>query len=166
MVFTTSALISEETTNIVTVNGDVDGNACIEATDTVTITVAGPPPPSTICTTKISAMLLKYTGPTILGAKVEIEAKQFPTDLVVYASIDLNSGVTELSLPAENGFSIDASAHASTDLGSQTLVRINGVEENIHTSCSTPFVAGAPAPLNDPKGDPSPNWFVVNFKEK
>ncbi len=97
---------------------------------------------------------------------MEIEAKEFPTELVVYDPIDLISGVTELSLPVENGFSIDALAHAETDLGSQTLIRINGVEENIHTSCSTPFVAGAPAPLNDPKGDPSPNWFVLDFEQK
>jgi hypothetical protein len=40
------------------------------------------------------------------------------------------------------------------------------VEEVIHTSCSVPFVAGAPAPLDDPKGDPSPNWFVESFTQK
>ena len=36
----------------------------------------------------------------------------------------------------------------------------------IHTSCSAPFVAGAPAPLDSPKGDPSPNWFVEGFEQK
>ncbi|MGD9317967.1 MAG: hypothetical protein PVG56_14105, partial [Anaerolineae bacterium] len=45
-------------------------------------------------------------------------------------------------------------------------IRVNGVEEVLHTSCSTPYVAGQPAPLDDPKGDPSPNWFVENFVDK
>ena len=68
--------------------------------------------------------------------------------------------------PAENGYTIDGIAHGETDLGPQLKIRINGVEENIHTSCSTPFASDEPAPLNDPKGDPSPNWFVVDFTEK
>jgi hypothetical protein len=46
------------------------------------------------------------------------------------------------------------------------LIYVNGIEEGIHTSCSTPFLAGEPAPLDDPKGDPSPNWFVVRFSQK
>jgi hypothetical protein len=54
------------------------------------------------------------------------------------------------------------------DLGSKTQVFINGVEvdSGIHTSCSTPFVAGVPAPFNKPKGDPSENWFVEAFRQK
>jgi hypothetical protein len=167
LTFTTTAYVSEETTNSVTVTGEMDGSICEPGMAEATISVAAPPPPSTTCTTKVSAMLLRYTGSDTLGARVEIEAKEFPAEVVVYDPIDLVSGATELTLPAENGFSIDAQAHDATDLGSQVLIRINGVEENIHTSCSTPFAAGEPAPLTTPvKGDPSPNWFVVDFKEK
>ncbi len=45
-------------------------------------------------------------------------------------------------------------------------IRINGMEEALQTDCSTPFEAGKPAPLSKPKGDPSPNWFVVGFTQK
>ena len=163
--FMTSALIEVETTNVVTVNGDVGGNMCSEATDTATITVEEPPDEPTICTKKIAAALLKYTGPTILGATVEFEAKSFQHDTVTYGPIDLVNGVV-LSDPAENGFSIDGTAHGETDLGSKLKIFINGVEEELHTSCSVPFESDSPAPLNNPSGAPSSNWFVVDFTEK
>ena len=53
-----------------------------------------------------------------------------------------------------------------SELGAKTKIRINGVEQVIHTSCSTPYVAGAPAPLDDPKGAPSSLWFVEAFRQK
>ncbi len=165
-VYTTTALIEEETTNIATVNGDVAGNACVEASDTATITVAEPPEEATVCTKKIAAALLRYDGPTILAASVEFRAKSFYGEPVTYGPIDLISGVTLLSKPSENGFTIDGTAHGESSLGSKLTVRINGVAEVIHTSCSTPFATDAPAPLNNPKGDPSPNWFVIDFTEK
>lgn len=85
---------------------------------------------------------------------------------------DLVSGVTILTKPGQNGFTIDAGI--GEKLGSKTTITINGTEEIIHTSCSAIYVAGAPAPLdgNTPnpagaeKGDPSPNWEVVDFREK
>jgi len=73
---------------------------------------------------------------------------------------------TILSSPGENGFSIDATAHGKSELGSKTRIRINGVEEVLHTNCSTPLEAGKSAPLDKPMGDLSPNWFVVNFTQK
>ncbi len=128
-----------------------------------------PPPeePTTtdICTTKIQAITLKYTGPDISGATVLITADKLKKTTVVFDAINLTSG-TILSSPGENGFSIDATVHRQSELGSKTRIRINGVEEVLHTSCSTPFEAEKPAPLDKPKGDPSPNWFVVNFTQK
>ncbi|MEE2674093.1 MAG: hypothetical protein VX466_09870 [Myxococcota bacterium] len=165
-VYTTTALIEEETTNVATVNGDVAGNACVEASDTATITVAEPPEEATVCTKKIAAALLRYDGPTILGASVEFKAKSFYGEPVTYGPVDLISGVTLLSKPSENGFTIDGTAHGESSLGSKLTIRINGVAEVIHTSCSTPFATDAPAPLNNPKGAPSPNWFVIDFTEK
>lgn len=164
-VYTASALISMETTNIATVNGDVNGQMCQPTTSSATITVVEPPPTGTICTSKIAAMRLLYTGPDILGAHVVIKPKTFPLDPVIY-DLDLIGGTTELSMPAENGFSVDATQHGVTDLGSKVKIYINGVREGIHTSCSTPFETGKPAPLNHPKGAPSPNWTVVDFTQK
>ena len=70
------------------------------------------------------------------------------------------------AVPDQGIWSIDALVFDKKDLGAKIKILINGVEEVIHTSCSTPFVAGAPAPLDNPKGDESPNWFVVDFTQK
>jgi hypothetical protein len=115
------------------------------------------------CTDKIVATTLRYNGPTILGATVEIDPDKSPT--VVYSGVDLIAGETVLTLPAENGFSVDARPDEA-ELGARAKIRVNGVEEVIHTSCSAPYMAGQPAPLDNPKGDPSPNWFVENFLDK
>ena len=122
------------------------------------------PPSSSVCDTKVQSMLLRYIGPNILGATIELVSKS--GQRVVYSGVDLISGVTELSDPGQNGFTIDATTDGETDLGSKTSIFIDDVEEVVHTSCSTPFVADAPAPLNEPKGDPSSNWFVVGFTQK
>jgi hypothetical protein len=45
-------------------------------------------------------------------------------------------------------------------------ITTDGVAEVIHTSCSTPYVAGLPAPLDNPKGAPSSNWLVLSFVDK
>ena len=37
--------------------------------------------------------------------------------------------------------------------------------EVLHSSCSVPIVVGAPAPKDDPKGDPSPYFLVKSFLE-
>lgn len=119
---------------------------------------------TTVCTSSVQAMLLRYTGVDITGATVEFDPDHGQT--VTYSGVDLVSGVTILSLPTQNDYTIDAIVSGESDLGAKTKIRINGVEEVIHTSCSAPFVAQQPAPLDDPKGDPSATWFVESFRQK
>jgi len=158
-------LVTQETTNTVTVEGYADVAVC-RATASATVMVEELPDEP--CTTKVRAMLLRYIGPTILDATVEIIAgKKKDPFAVVYGGVDLISGITILSSAAENGWTIDGAAHTDkNELGAKTKILINGVEEVIHTSCSTPFAVGEPAPLDNPKGDPSPNWFVEDFIQK
>jgi len=161
VVLTLIESLGDATTNTVVVTA---AEGC-QAEATATITKAPPEPPK--CTTKVQKMLLEYIGPTVPApVTVTIKADKFKNDPVTYAiSGNLVSG-TVLSSPAENNWTIDATAHSQSELGSKTKILINGIEEKIHTSCSTPFVAGEPAPLDRPKGDPSPNWFVVDFVQK
>ena len=161
--FSVTVPIFESTTNTVTVTGMLAGTSEVcTASDSATVTVDVPAGPVE-CTTKIQAALLRYTGPTIFGATVVIDPRNSPN--VTYSNVDLVSGVTVLSMPTEGNFTVDAKPDAD-ELGSKTTILINGVEEVIHTSCSTPFIAGRPAPLDNPKGDPSPNWFVESFRQK
>ena len=127
--------------------------------------IVEPPPPTgdLACEAKIAATTLRYIGPDVFDATVEFIPKDKDAGTVTYAGVNLISGVTILTLPAENGFTID---ERPNDLGAKMTITINGVEEVIHTSCSTPYVVGLPAPLDRPKGDPSPNWSVVNFVDK
>ena len=112
-------------------------------------------------------MLLRYTGLDINGpVTVRIEARNFPGDATVHEFPGGLPSGTEVSSVAENGFTIDATAHGFSDLGTKTTLFINGVSEVLHTSCSAPFGVDRPAPLDQPKGDPSPNWFVVDFTDK
>ena len=125
-----------------------------------------------LCQAAIKATTLRYTGPTLLGATVSFSGKKGGG--VQYDNVDLISGVTVLTQQGQNGYTIDASADGGDQLGSKTEIRINGELEIIHTSCSAVYVANQPAPLdgntpnpaNSDKGDPSPNWFVVNFEDK
>jgi hypothetical protein len=87
---------------------------------------------------------------------------------------------TILSLPAESDvnrpWTIDATKHTQTKLGTQTRVYFNGaLTEVFHTSCScmtNNFVPGQPACLDasspdNPtgvKGYPSPLFLVLDFK--
>ncbi len=163
--FTTTTLIETETTNVATVTGQVGSLQCVPGTGSATINVTAPPEEPQICTEKIAAMLLQYTGPDALGATVTFKANSFRKHPVIYSNIDLTSG-TILSLASENGFTIDGTAHSESDLGSKTSITINGVAEKIRTNCSIPFMTNQPAPLHSPKGDPSPNWRVVDFTQK
>jgi len=163
VVLTLTVFLSDETTNIV----DVTAAEGCSAEATATITKAPPEPPK--CTTKVQAMLLEYIGPDVSGpVTVTIKADKFKEDLVSYTFGGNLVPGTILSSVAENDWTIDATAHGQSELGAKVSIRINGVEEKIHTSCSTPFVSGQPAPLDGRgiKGDPSPNWFVVDFVQK
>jgi hypothetical protein len=161
--FSRVANINQTTTNTVNVSGQLSNGVPCQASDSATVTVQGPPVGPQACTKPIQAMLLRYTGPSVASARVEFDPDKGPT--VVYNNVMLVSGATILSLPTENNFTIDAQPDEN-ELGAKTKIRINGVEEVIHTSCSTPFVAGAPAPLDNPKGAPSPNWFVESFRQR
>jgi len=163
--------ISNEVTHTVEVASD---EGCKdEASATIT---KAPPEPEEECTTKVQAMLLTYIGPPVSGpVTVTIKADKFKDDPVSYSfPLGLASGTP---LPdADNGWAIDATGRTTTDkrgkvkqvdeLGAKTEISINGVKEVIHTSCSVDFVSGQPAPLDNPKGDPSPNWFVIDFQQK
>ncbi len=123
-----------------------------------------------LCTSAISATTLRYIGPDMINATVEFVGKA--SGSVLYNGVDLESGVTILTQPSQNGYTVDAGNHQN--IGSKLQIFINGVEEIVHTSCSAVYVAGQPAPLdgnspnpaNSEKGDPSPNWFVVDFRQK
>ena len=101
----------------------------------------------------------------------------------VKATYSLPGGLVNgmaLSLPAESDpgrpWTINATKHAQTKLGTKTSVYFNGVlTEVLHTSCScnmNNFVPGQPACLDasspdNPtgiKGEPSPLFLVLDFK--
>ncbi|WP_371375149.1 hypothetical protein [Thalassotalea aquiviva] len=131
-----------------------------------------PPSDDLLCQARIQATTLRYTGPSISGATVTIAGKDGGSE--TYSNVDLISGVTSLTSANQNNYTIDSTTTGNDSLGSQTFITINGVEEIIHTSCSAVYVAGQPAPLdsntpnppNSDKGDPSPNWHVVNFLDQ
>ena len=102
------------------------------------------------CEAKIAATVLEYTGP---GTPSVITVTGKDKDAQVVSNFDAASGI--LTVDARPG-----------DLGSKMTITTDGVVEVIHTSCSAPYVAGQPAPLDSPKGDPSANWLVVSFVDK
>jgi hypothetical protein len=112
--------------------------------------VETPPSGDLACEAKIAATVLKYTGAGT-PATVTVEGKNSKAQVV--SSFNGATGI----------LSIDARPE---DLGSKMTITTDGVAEVIHTSCSTPYVAGQPAPLDNPKGDPSENWFVLSFVDK
>ncbi len=161
------AMISEDTVNVVTVSGQTEnGGECPDVDDTVTVTVETPPE-VTECDGRVSSFLMQYIGPDVPGpVTVEVAGDKFRNDPAVY---DFPAGLvsgTVISGLGENGNTVDSTAHGQSQLGAKSYLTINGEEEVIHTSCSVPFVAGMPAPLDDPKGDPSSNWWVVSFTQE
>jgi hypothetical protein len=155
--------------------GDV-GNAC-------GIVGAGrqaqcpPPPPPRECSTGIVAFKVKYTGEDIPGpVSLRFTGSQ---NVAVTVTYDFPQGLvngTVLSLPSENNFTIDATQHGQTKLGTKTSVYFNNVlTEILHTSCScnmNNFIPGQPACLDasspdnptGTKGEPSPLFLVLDFK--
>ena len=163
--FTTRRVLEGAASNTGIATGEVAGLACTPGEDSTQIGIATPPEEAKTCTRRLSALLLQYTGTDVLGAHVEIEAKSFHHDRVVYPEMDLTTG-TILSLPEENGFTIDGAAHGEAKLGNWVKIRIDGEEEILRTSCSLPITVNEPAKLNDPMALPSANWWVVDFNEK
>jgi len=100
----------------------------------LTACVASHPPAALDCTGRAVALTLQYTGPTINGPTV-VQIKDSSGSSVTYNLPNLNTGDI-LIKASENGFSIDATAHRGTQLGSQTRVTINASYEVLNTSCS------------------------------
>ena len=161
--------IDGPTTNTVTVESTLDGQFCATAESTAEITEQEAPPAPALCTRSIQGTTLEYTGPEIMGmVTVEFEAKEFEADVVSYELDGLKPGDV-LTMMSENDMTIDALAHGKDKLGSRMRIRINGVQETIHTSCSALYERNQPAPLDGEsgdKGDPSGNWFVLDFTQK
>ena len=91
------------------------------------------------CEAKIAASVLEYTGS---GTPSEVTVTGKDKKSQVVSSFDAATGI--LTVDARPG-----------DLGSKMTITTDGVAEVIHTSCSAPYVAGQPAPLDNPKGAPS-----------
>ena len=131
-------------------------------------------PGDLLCESAIAATTLRYIGPDIADATVTFAGSS--SGSATYSNVALVSGVTILTDPSENDWTIDG----SPKLGSKTTIVITdntagtSFTEIIHTSCSAVYEAGFPAPLdsNTPvppdsdKGDPSPNWFVESFLDE
>jgi hypothetical protein len=118
-------------------------------------------------------LTLQYTGQAISGpATVVITGG---SSSVTYNLPNLSPGDV-LTSGAENGFSIDATAHGQSRLGSRTTVTINGALEVLHTSCScrdtpetnlqvcNPVCLDSSSPDNPTgsKGPPSPLWTLIS----
>ena len=110
-------------------------------------------------------MLLQYIGPDVPGP-VTVEVLPRSQDQAVTYEFPggLFTGAV-LSSPDQNDYTVDPGVVGESNAGTKTSIFINGAEEEHHTSCSVPYVSGLPAPLNDPKGDPSSNWFVLGFTQ-
>src|SRR5207244_287385 len=142
-----------------------------------TACAAAAPPPSAGCTGGAIALTLKYTGQPISGATT-VTVTGSSGASATYNLPSLNSGDV-LTSASENGFSIDATAHGQSKLGSKTTVTINGVSEVLHTSCSCKATPETNLALCDPmcldssspdnptgtKGPPSPLWTLVGLKD-
>ena len=145
---------------------DVQKTACVAAA-----------PAGQGCTGGAIALTLKYTGSTISGpTTVTVTGSNGPS--VTYDLPSLTTGDI-LTKASENGFTIDATAHGKTSLGSKTTVTINGTPEILHTSCSCRATPDTNLALCDPmcldssspdnttgfKGAPSPLWTLVGLKD-
>jgi hypothetical protein len=102
------------------------------------------------CEAKIAATELEYIGS---GTPVAVMVEGKNNKASVVSSFDPGTGILTIEARPE-------------DLGAKMTITTDGVAEVIHTSCSTPYVAGLPAPLDNPSGEPSANWLVLSFVDK
>jgi hypothetical protein len=177
-----TVLLTEPITNTVTVTGKQGTSQC-SATATAAVNQSPSPPPPTAreCSSAIVAFLVKYTGNDLpAGTTLSFTGSQAASVTATYSFPDGLASGTVLSLPAENDpsrpWTIDATKHGQTKLGTKTSVYFNGVlTEILHTSCScnmNNFVPGLPACLDasspdnptGTKGEPSPLFTVLDFK--
>src|SRR5438094_340282 len=142
-----------------------------------TACVAAVAPPGPGCTGGAIALTLKYTGPSLSGPTT-VTVTGASRASVTYSLASLNNGDI-LTLASENDFTIDATAHGQSKLGSKTTVTINGTSEVLHTSCScratpetnlalcNPACLDSSSPDNTTgfKGAPSPLWTLVGLKD-
>jgi hypothetical protein len=158
-------MISENTTNVVTVTGtSEEAGECPPVTDSATVTVLDE---AQACTSALSAVLLRYTGPTIeRPVTVQVRAGDFRNDETVFQFPDGLAFDTVLTLPEENDFSVDAAAHGEAALGATTIVSINGVPQTLDTSCSTPLLPASAAALESPTAEASDRWEIVEFGQR
>jgi cysteine-rich repeat protein len=127
------------------------------------------------CTGGALGITIQYTGSTLLNG-VTIKASSGRT--VTYGTVHQGDILT---MPTENGMTIDATAGCTSTckLGTTVTVLVGGtVQEIFHTSCSCPdtfntnLVVGEPMCLdsNSPdatqgKGTPSPLWTLVALRD-
>src|SRR5438094_840230 len=133
--------------------------------------------PAAGCPGGAIALTLQYTGSTISGPTTVVVTGSSGAS-VTYDLPSLTNGDV-LTTASENGFTIDATAHGQSKLGSKTTVTINGVAEVLHTSCSCKATPDTNLALCDPmcldssspdnttgfKGAPSPLWTLVGLKD-
>ena len=161
-------------------NGVCDQNhvvLCCSLDVKKTACAAAPPPPGAGCTGGAIALTLKYTGQPLSGATtVTVTGSSGASATYNLPSLDPGDVLTSAS---ENDFTIDATAHGQSKLGSKTTVTINGVSEVLHTSCSCKATPETNLALCDPmcldssspdnptgtKGPPSPLWTLVGLKD-
>src|SRR5439155_39203 len=132
-------------------NGVCDQNhvvLCCSLDVKKTACAAAPPPPGAGCTGGAIALTLKYTGQPLSGATtVTVTGSSGASATYNLPSLDPGDVLTSAS---ENDFTIDATAHGQSKLGSKTTVTIDGVSEVLHTSCSCKATPETNLALCDP----------------
>ena len=104
-----------------------------------------PPEEPQVCTKKIAAMLLRYTGPDIANATVKFVAKAFDDDPVIYSGVNLTDGVVLLNFLFRRG-SVPRCLAACDSEGSGRLSVSSAVRVLQHI-----FAGGPPPPAPYPE---------------
>jgi hypothetical protein len=162
------------------VGGDV-GQSCATVSLGASVDCPEQPPAARECTSGIVAFLVKYTGTDRpAGTMLTFTGSSATAVTTTYTFPNGLTNGTVLSLPMESDpgrpWTIDATKHGGSKLGTKTSVYFNGVlTEILHTSCScnmNNFIPGQPACLDSSspdnptgvKGEPSPLFLVLDFK--
>src|SRR5207247_3869098 len=122
--------------------GDVGENCATVALGASIDCTNQPPPVTRECTSGIVGFLVKYTGTDRpAGTTLTFTGSSATTVTTTYSFPNglTNGTVLSMSLESDPGrpWTIDATKHGQTKLGTRTSVYINGVlTEILHTSCS------------------------------